>query len=138
MGKAKAGQGHRHDWQQSRVSLEQKGGRVVAVAITWRCGGRKCPAEILTRCAIRKPAPNAKSAPVDDWPAKRTADLARKLAERRRLTGAGSLAAQEKEEDLDYLDDLEFEAAVSGGNGRPSGAVTAEDRQNWRAFLAPQ
>ena len=135
MTKPKAGAGHKHDWQQARVALEQKGGRVAAVAVTWVCAGRKCPAEILTRCAIRKPAPKAKSAPADDWPESRTAAYAREFAERRRQTGAGSLAAQEKEHDLD---DWEFEPAAAGGNGPRSAPVTAEDLRNWQNFLAQQ
>lgn len=132
---AKTGKGHAHTWQQARVTLEQKNGRTVAVAVVWGCSGRGCKAETLTRQSIRKPSPNAKPAG-DDW----LTGLAKRdgaAAARKRRETQGSIADLESAPDLDTLDDLEFEPPV-GGKGGGRGTATPEDIENWINQFRPE
>lgn len=123
---------HRHDWQQSRVFLEQKGGRAVSVTVAWKCAGRNCKVETFTRCSLRKPRPDA--APrADDWMEAYVKRNGGKAAARRRQTGFGSLAAAADAEDLD--DDLDFAPVPAIGGGR-GGTPTPEDIANWHEFLS--
>lgn len=133
-GKA-GGNGHRHEWQQGRVALEQKGGRVVAVSVVWECAGRRCKAETVTQAAIRKPAANAR--PKAENPGLSAAELrgmVQRGKERRRESGSGSLAAMEEYAAAEELTEEDFETGGNGG-GRRTG--NAEERRNAIEFLSP-
>ena len=125
--------GHRHEWQQGRVSLEQKGGRVTGVTVTWVCAKRGCKAQTVSAAVIRKPSATALPK-ADDF----LTGLAKRdgrAAARKRLETQGRAEDLATAPDLDILDDLEFEPALR--NGGPAGPWTAEQRQNWDEFLAP-
>ena len=125
--------GHRHDWQQARVSLEQKGGRVTGVTVAWACAKRGCKAQTISQAVIRKPSATALPKG-EDW----LTGLAKRdgrAAARKRLETQGRAEDLETEPDLDILDDLEFEPAYRSGG--PSGPGTAEQRRNAFEFLAP-
>ena len=137
-GKA-GGNGHRHEWQQGRVALEQKGGRVVAVSVVWECAGRRCKAETVTQAAIRKPAANARPRSESLLTAREVRAAVDRAKRQRREGNTGSLAAMEAYADEEMaaeeaeLTDEDF--VPPAGDGKRTGS--AEERMNAIRFLEP-
>ena len=137
-GKA-AGNGHRHEWKQSAVTLQQKQGRVFGVEIRWQCAGRKCHAETVTTAAIRKPAANARPRSESPAPQREVRAAVERAKRQRREGNTGSLAAMEAyaaEEaawEAAELTAEDFETPGNGGGRRGN----AEERRNAIEFLAP-
>ena len=123
---------HRHEWIQCRVALEQKGGRVTGITVTWQCAVRKCAAQTYSSAAIRKPSATA-TPKGDTW----TEGLARrdgKAAARKLRETQGAAVDLETAPDLD---DLAAEFEPTGNVGGRAGTPTREETADWMKFLAP-
>lgn len=126
--------GHKHDWQQSAVTLQQKGGRVAGVVVRWQCAGRKCKAETVTQAVVRKPSANARpKAENPGYSAAEVRGMVQRGKERNREMGRGSLAAMEAEPDLDDLTAEDF--VPPAGESKRTG--NAAERRNAFEFYLP-
>ena len=111
--------GHRHDWKQTAVTLQQKAGRVVGVSILWQCAGRRCAAETATVVVVRKPGANIRPRSESPLSAAEVKAAVQRGKDRLRERNAGSLAAMADEVDLDApLTPEDFETPAGDGAGR--------------------
>ena len=128
---------HKHTWTQGRVTLEQRGGRVVAVTVIWQCAGRGgCKAETVTQAAIRKPGGNIRPRAESPMSAGDVRGMVQRGKDRLRERNAGSLAAMADEVDLDApLTPEDFETPAGDGAGRKP--RTVEESRAALGLLAP-